>query len=368
MTTRTVWLVASLGLAGCGQTMGATAEAFETPDNPSRTVAKCDCSGCPCVDRAMIQAIFIDTLGGGSGKASQASAPADHTAKFSVENLLSPEPSFQIVYAADSAGDPLALDVSHDHLSAVELVPPFSTLEGSALQGVAIWVSDTHNELFELLVDKVSLQDLHFWEGAPQPVEAYELTYLRIDPPDPGGTATDVCSGQGTSSDPLWGGVPHAAILFADEYIDVDHAAIGQPRPGMFHIGCPGSTHARMHLSRHTRPSDHDGQFPTTLDQRLAMLKMFSADYCGTGQRFTTDNYPLRWLDNTGWTQPALDLDPKHGQITSIEAIWGPEGAVCLDTPRKVSRDQVPCALPTCQDVASWAAQGHVISANPVLP
>src|SRR4051812_10206351 len=169
MTTRTVWLVASLGLAGCGQTMGATAEAFETPDNPSRTAAKCDCSGCPCVDRAMIQAIFIDTLGGGSGKASQGSAPADHTAKFSVENLPSPEPSFQIVYAADSAGDPLALDVAHDHLSAVELVPPFSTLEGSALQGVAIWVSDTHNELFELLVDKVSLQDLQFWEGAPQP-------------------------------------------------------------------------------------------------------------------------------------------------------------------------------------------------------
>ena len=282
--------------------------------------------------------------------------------------MLSPEPNFQIIDVAGPAGAPLVLEVFHDHVSAFELLPPFATLEGAGLQGVTILVSDTKNQLFQLVVNHVSLQDLQFREGAPQPVEAYELSYLRVDPPDPNGTPAYVCSGQGTSSDPFWGGVPHAAIFFEGEYIDVDHAAIGPPLPGAFHIGCAGSTHARMHLSRHTLASDHDGQFPTTPDQRLAMLKMFSADYCGTGQLFTTDNYPLRWLDSTGWPQPKLDLDPKHGQIASIEAIWGPSGAVCLDTPRQVPRDQVPCVLPTCTNIADWPTKGHVISANPVLP
>ena len=346
MTTLRVWMVASLGLAGCGQTTSVAIEARTDNHATWPSAQKCQCVGCTCKTAAMIQAKPLWRL---------SNDPQMAGAIPRLESAQSP------------TGAPLILAVSQDHITGIEMAPPFFTLEGPDLQGVTLWISDAEHELFKVVIDSVSTQALHFWTGPAQSVEAYELSYLRVDPPDPGGSFAYVCSGQGTESDPLWGGAPHAAIVFSGDDIDLDHVTVAPPPPDLLQVGCPGSTHARMHLSRHTEASNHDGQFPTTLDQRQAMLKMFSADYCGTGESFTTDNYPLRWIDSTGWQQPPLDLDPKHGQVSSIEAIWGPSGAVCLDTPRQVPRAQVPCALPACGDVTGWATQGHVISANPVL-
>lgn len=319
--------------------------------------SKCPCYACPCRSDAFIAVYRADILYS-DGKANpyglrivRAEAPSENPPKL----------------RAAAGGVPVLLDVNGDRLTASELAWPFRTLEGQALQGVSIWVASASDETFRLTIDRVSLDDLHFWEGDPDPVEGYEISYRRVVPKDPNGTVEYLCSGDGTATDPKWGGVPHAAILFDGDYIDDGKAVVRPAPPAMFNVGCPGSARASLHLSRHTAASDRTGAFPTTVDQRQTMWKMLRADYCGSGRSFTTDNYPVLWQDSTGWPQPPLDLDPKHGQITSIEAIWGPNGAVCVDTPRQVTRDKLTCQRPMCHDIDSWPSQGHVISANPVL-
>jgi hypothetical protein len=103
------------------------------------------------------------------------------------------------------------------------------------------------------------------------------------------------------------------------------------------------------------------------------MLKMITADYCGTGFSFTVDGHPLRWMDSTTYPRPAINLNTTLPpvDIVSVEAIWGPTGAVCLDVPRLYKRAYVmqQCALPACGDVQSnWWSRGHVISGNPPPP
>jgi len=79
-------------------------------------------------------------------------------------------------------------------------------------------------------------------------------------------------------------------------------------------------------------------------DAHQAAMRMIRADYFGNGVTHTTNGN-------------AIDVSDKWGiQVTDtswpIEAKWGPNGAVCLNTPRKLSwpRDSMPeaAALPYC--------------------
>jgi hypothetical protein len=79
-------------------------------------------------------------------------------------------------------------------------------------------------------------------------------------------------------------------------------------------------------------------------DAHEAAVRMIRADYFGDGLTHTTNGN-------------AIDVSDKWGIQTSdttwpIEAKWGPDGAVCLNTPRKLfwSRGNMPKAasLPYC--------------------
>jgi ADYC domain len=60
-----------------------------------------------------------------------------------------------------------------------------------------------------------------------------------------------------------------------------------------------------MHLMRHTNAgaltADGHIAYPTTTAQRQAMLKMLTADYCGTGRSFTVDGQALKYGDSGVW-------------------------------------------------------------------
>ena len=82
-------------------------------------------------------------------------------------------------------------------------------------------------------------------------------------------------------------------------------------------------------------------------DFHEAAVRMIRADYCGTGTPHTSNGN-------------SIDVGDKLGiQFTDttwpVEAKWGPNGAVCLNTPRKLyhPRASIPCAfrLPTCSNI-----------------
>jgi hypothetical protein len=90
------------------------------------------------------------------------------------------------------------------------------------------------------------------------------------------------------------------------------------------------------------------GTDPATPAERQATLKMITADYCGGGTSFTAQGTPVLWEDTAGtvdtYVPPASAL---------LEAYWTETGAVCLNTPRLVSRTEVEevCDLPICDDI-----------------
>jgi len=81
-------------------------------------------------------------------------------------------------------------------------------------------------------------------------------------------------------------------------------------------------------------------------DAHEAAMRMIRADYCGDGTPHTSNGNPIDISDKWG-IQVAETAWP-------VEAKWGPDGAVCLNTPRKLwhSRASIPCAasLPYCTD------------------
>ena len=81
-------------------------------------------------------------------------------------------------------------------------------------------------------------------------------------------------------------------------------------------------------------------------DAHQATMRMIRADYCGDGVTHTSNGNPIDISDKWNLQSPETSW--------AIEAKWGPNGAVCLNTPRKLwwPRSSIPCAasLPYCTD------------------
>jgi ADYC domain-containing protein len=102
--------------------------------------------------------------------------------------------------------------------------------------------------------------------------------------------------------------------------------------PHRVNIGCATHAIAKLHLFGHTQgaqvatAADTD-KFVTTYLERQTVLKSLAADYCGDGGPFTMAGTPLNYMDNHGWVAYA-------SPTAKLEARWGWDGAVCLNTPR----------------------------------
>jgi hypothetical protein len=187
----------------------------------------------------------------------------------------------------------------------------------------------------------------------------------------------------------------HFALAFTGDHFTADKRVDLQSAE-LFNLACAGTAPAKLHWMGHTEASSRwmNPGAPRPLTARgdaTAALKMLAADFCGTGDSHTTSGQPLLYRDyrpgrhydghvgRPGFQE--LDIsDPE--QVHSIEAVWGPTGAVCLDQPRG-SRDRasLACAatLPTCATLTNWLgtssytehvkayarANGGIISVHP---
>lgn len=175
--------------------------------------------------------------------------------------------------------------------------------------------------------------------------------------------------------------------------IKVDSSLRGPNNQTWFNVACPGSLPAKMLA---TRRVDIDG-YGASLKEQQAFANMWSANYCGTGRTFTKPGWPLRIrtrnaqgaVGSIAWTHPASFV---AGGFSTVDAVWGADGAVCIDTPRldtdptlvdadlsepgnQTWRHEIEqhCGrtIPTCTNGApgvlpiGWQTDGYVISVNP---
>jgi hypothetical protein len=189
------------------------------------------------------------------------------------------------------------------------------------------------------------------------------------------------------------------ALVFAGDHYDAAAKTVGPPDPNgkWFNVACAGSAMAKMHVLRHTEAGSHPMQFggagpwTTTFDQRQAMFKMITDDICGTGYSFTVDGENVYYADERSWHPLGFDNPTVPLPVKSIEALWGKDGAICLNEPRRAEEDSCTSAriacickkvLPRCDDLFGgmptigsdwdhWKIRAAVpaaygISANPV--
>jgi hypothetical protein len=246
-------------------------------------------------------------------------------------------------------------------------------LSGAQLEGAELSLS-TPAGIYDIHIRAVS--QVPYWVGDATPNEIYHLEYT-----DPiGSEARPLCSNPPDAT-AEWPEPTGALIFTGDRYDAVAKRVIaGAPAdPGAwFNIACAGSALAKLHLTRHT-PAGSSGEFTSTTAQRQAVLKMFTADMCGTGHAFTEAGTPLRWGNATGTTR-------LRGDEASLEALWSEDGALCLDEHRLDADDPDPDAaeirpevvraceavgkpLPPCTDLPgfplTWPPDAYVLSANP---
>ncbi len=101
---------------------------------------------------------------------------------------------------------------------------------------------------------------------------------------------------------------------------------------------------------------------PASIPQQDATLKMLTADYCGTGTSYTIPNQDLYWENRAG------DVPLPEGMALLDEALWGPNGALCLMSPRHYTEEEIAqeCSIPSCATFdldevagAEWATYIH---------
>lgn len=161
--------------------------------------------------------------------------------------------------------------------------------------------------------------------GSKDYTGAYVVEYVDVF-----GERHNLCGGRGSQDLPAdegFGQKAGEALFFEGDRVDTERMTIGTAFEGSwFNIGCAGHTLAKLHLTRNSTASGA-ASFGHQHADRQATLKMFVADYCGTGVPFTVAGQPLAWRDPQG----VMDF---YGIPTTLEARWTERGASCIGVPR----------------------------------
>jgi RNA polymerase sigma factor (sigma-70 family) len=252
------------------------------------------------------------------------------------------------------------------------------TLQGPALTGAIIEVRSVNDPSFwyDLEIKEVTAGGAAYWQGPATALETYRIEYGGHGM----GRETPLCDNPVTSTVGQQGLMlnMYDVVMFSGDRYDARSKTIvasGPGASGWINFGCAGGSIAKLLLNRHN-PVAHVAGFVTTIERRQAMLKMFAADYCGTGESFTHAGEPLAWRDAAGWL-PDFPL-----VTTTHEAWWTASGVACIEVPRldtttepyvgdleaDVARACGGEMPPLCSSLPEWPAQfggALFISANP---
>jgi ADYC domain len=223
---------------------------------------------------------------------------------------------------------------------------------------------------------------VRLWSKSPTfpGVENWPQYLIKWDVERPPGTKMDwkaVCTNPpGDGSTELLGMNRFHTVVFENDEIDARFKVVKGPRvdSDWIDFGCAGHALAKMVLTGNVSPTVTAFGYTASTKDMTAVLKMWAADYTGTGVPFTVAGQPLGIFNLTNGYGP--------GNFKK-EALWTHKGASCLNLPRVLAN---PTALgaatfpnleadivaanggtrpPFCADSDPYALSGHfVLSSN----
>lgn len=269
-------------------------------------------------------------------------------------------------------GKPYRLDVQRGRLLGREITTDgtLGTIRVSSdllnLKGATMKIENTNTkEVFTVMVAEVNTENVYWatptgWTTPPR-FESYKLVW---DDPQSPGEWPNVCANGATTAE----GIPaEHTVLVEGDRINGIYKTVTSADGNLFNLGCAGHAIAKMHLTGHTNAAWQQigSAFYTSLSERQAILKMFSADYCGTGYAYTVAGTKLQWADHKDWMNFS-------GSLVTIESRWTSSGATCVSSARlgQAAKDQMAannCVRPACSPTTLTEFAGtHLISAKPI--
>lgn len=215
-----------------------------------------------------------------------------------------------------------------------------TALQGASLVGATIELAHTTGSKYVISVDAVGSTQM--WASVGGVVGTLQTYLLRWKPVGASGQPGNVCSNPpGWNGESTLGMNATHAVLFDGDRIDAGAKVVSGPEADWFNIGCASHALAKLALTGFVSSSAVFG-LTSTVDERTAMLKALTSDVCGTGRPFTLAGIALDWADARG----SMHLSGPG----TLEARWGPNGAICLDDPR-ITMSTNPAALADFPDV-----------------
>jgi hypothetical protein len=231
--------------------------------------------------------------------------------------------------ASDSAGEALGSTLRVEQGQLVARGPGGARREGAALLGARVFIRDARGRRAQVRVDSVT-RDARI-PGSP-------LRYYGLSRRDP------ATGGWGAFCQP--GPEGEALALAVDRRWWTDEGADAQT-PELGFVCTAGARGKCIRI----------GYFPWARSERgeslrpyhEACVRMMRADYCGDETPHTRAGSRVAWIDRAGlfarWPSSAL----------RFEAVWGPEGALCLGRVRHedlASVDELRARCPRLAEVS----------------
>lgn len=225
---------------------------------------------------------------------------------------------------ADTKRFPVTVDPSTEQWLGLDPDTGIPSYVGTQMLGARLVLEDIDGQEISLELVEIDTEVLS-WSNSGTKLSAYRALYK-----DAQGQQQSVCPS--LALDEQW-----FVLIAGETYDPVTHQVHADP--AWVTLACAGQAAAKMKLLGYHAA----GPRQSTPDERQATLRMITADYCGTGTSFTTAGAQVAWRDS------ANTVDPPFTEST-LEAMWGPNGAICLDTPRYVDRSVLEdwCDIPTC--------------------
>ncbi len=205
--------------------------------------------------------------------------------------------------------------------SALIAVTPSGSLTGNQLIGWSLVFQEPGGAELDV---EIYLHEKHPDWASGEMIDTYGLSH-EYGPGGGDGPEVNLCPGMS---------VDETSVVFlgGERYDGATKTVI--PHQGEF-VTAACRDHALMKLKfTGYDPNDNYGSSP---EERQAGLKMFTADYCGTGQSFTKIGTPLDWQDGLG-------NFPAPSGFSALEARWNEFGAQCINTPRYANLGDVHSA------------------------
>lgn len=124
---------------------------------------------------------------------------------------------------------------------------------------------------------------------------------------------------------------PTSAVIAiaSDETYDEFTKNVSTGMDDWFSLACPGGAlHKMLMMNYGPNANWNNTGHPAGVDERQALLRAITADYCGFGKSFTHPGTPVVWVDRDNTVIHDI------ASAGALEALWNEDGALCVHTPR----------------------------------